>query len=230
MSPRQRSKVVAVSADRRPPDYESAFALLDLPRFADVVGDRETEIIVVAFRCIAEVGIVATSTRAVARRARLNQGSIHYYFKSKEELLPGVLRRLMTHKTAIGRTIRRSDLTPTQKIYCLLRYGTNFMQDGEEVIVTVTLWAHAVTQGGDWTDPYRALFDEFRAEVVAMIDEGVASGELGNADSKVVAETIIMAVQGIGMHYLISPEDFAGQSLVDRMVGLFFRILKVENV
>ena len=230
MSRRQRSGVVAIPPDRTPPDYESAFASLDFPRFADVVGDKETEIIVAAFRCIAEVGIAATSTRAVARRARLNQGSIHYYFQSKEELLLGVLRRLMIHKTAIGRTIRQSGLTPTQKIYCLLRSGTNFMQHGEEVVVTVTLWAHAVTQDGTWTNTYRALFDEFRAELVAMIDEGVASGEFRNADSKVVAETIIMAVQGIGMHYLISPQDFAGQSLVERMIGLFFRILEVENV
>jgi AcrR family transcriptional regulator len=229
MSSRPKTWADAIRHDPALADCEAAFAGLDLPRFADLVDNKESEIIVAAFHCIAEIGIAATSTRAVARRAGLNQGSIHYYFRSKDELLLGVLKRLMMQKAAIGRAIRETTLTPTQKMYCLLRSGSNFMQHRDEVIATVALWGHALTQGGVWTEIYRDLFDEFRADVVAMIDEGVATGEFHNADSRVVAETIIMAIQGIGMHYLINPKDFESQNLVDRVVGLFFRILEVEN-
>src|ERR1700733_252916 len=79
-------------------DRDAVFASLKLPRFADLVQNKESEIIVAAFQCIGEVGIAATTTRVVARRAQLNQGLIHYYFRSKDALLLGAMKSLMSYK------------------------------------------------------------------------------------------------------------------------------------
>src|SRR6476646_4690017 len=87
-------------------------AALDLPRFSDRTGGRDTRILVAAFHCIAEVGIAATTTRAVARRAGVNQGLIHYHFSSKDELLLGVLKGVLQNSINNMRTIRDSDLAP----------------------------------------------------------------------------------------------------------------------
>jgi AcrR family transcriptional regulator len=208
---------------------ERVFNSLNLRRFADTMEEREEEIIVAAFHCISEIGIAATTTRAVAQRAGMNLGSIHYYFRSKDALLLGVLKQLMKHKFKLFNTIRRSNLTPTQKIYYLLRSGSNFMQHREEVVATISLWAHAVAQGGVWQSTYRKLFDELRSELKAIIDEGVETGEFRNTDSTVLAETIIVGVQGISMHYVMTPSDFERESLTDRLVKLFLPVLDVDE-
>ena len=57
---------------------ERVFNSLNLRRFADTVEGREEEIILAAFHCISEIGIAATTTRAVAQQADMNLGSIHY--------------------------------------------------------------------------------------------------------------------------------------------------------
>jgi AcrR family transcriptional regulator len=202
---------------------------LNLPRFTERVDGREGQILAAAFHCIAEIGIAATTTRAVARRADLNQGSIHYYFASKDELLLGVLKGLMSTAVANARTVRESSLSPTEKIYCILRSGATFIQQGQEVVVSISLWAHAVSKGGIWRDSYRELFDQFRGELILIIEEGIAIGEFRGTDPRPVAETIITAVQGVGMHYMMSPADFAGESVSERLVGLFWKILGVKE-
>lgn len=207
---------------------ERVFNSLNLRPFADSAEGREEEIIVAACRCISEVGIAATTTRAVAQQAGMNLGAIHYYFRSKDALLLGVLKLLMKHKTKKFNTIRHSNLTPTQKIYYMLRSGSDYMQHSEEVVATITLWAHAVAQGGIWQSTYRKLFDELRTELKAIIDEGVETGEFRNSDTTVVAETIIVAVQGISMHFVMTPSDFEHESLTDRLVKLFVRVLDVD--
>lgn len=208
---------------------ERVFNSLNLRRFGDTVEGREEEIIVAAFHCISEIGIAATTTRAVAQKAGMNLGSIHYYFRSKDALLLGVLKQLMKHKVKLFNTIRRSNLTPTQKVYYLLRSGSNFMQRKEEVVATISLWAHALAQGGVWQSTYRRLFDELRGELKAIIDEGVESGAFHNTDSTMLAETIIVGVQGISMHFVMTPSDYERESLTDRLVKLFLPMLGMNE-
>lgn len=203
---------------------EKVFESLHTCRFTDVVDGREKQILVGAFHCIAEVGIAATTTRAVAQRADLNQGSIHYYFRSKDKLLLGLLKGLMKNSAGILRTIRDADLTPTEKLYCVLRSGATFIQS-DELIVLISLWAHAYTQGGEWRSAYRQPFTELRSVLTEIVDEGIKGGDFRPADSKIIAETILTAVQGIGMHYRMMPSDFSSQSLGDRLFGLFSNML-----
>jgi AcrR family transcriptional regulator len=222
-SRKSRGVAPAKSAD------EQAFNALNLRRFADGAETREQEIIIAAFHCISSVGIAATTTRAVAQRAGMNLGAIHYYFRSKDALLLGVLQQLMRHKISIFRTIRRSNLTPTEKMHCLLRSGSVFMQRQDEVVATIALWAHALAQGGSWQSTYRKLFDELRNELKVIIDDGLDTGEFRNADSTLAAETIIVAVQGISMHYVMTPSDFGRENLADRLVHVFFPLLGIDE-
>jgi AcrR family transcriptional regulator len=204
-------------------EAEAAYAQLNVPRIADKVEGKEEEIIVAAFHCIAEIGIAATSTHAVAKRAELNQGSIHYYFRNKDQLLLAVLQHLMKNKASIIREIRNSSFSPSTKVYCVLKSGTVFLSHGDEVLATISLWAHALSKGGRWTEVHKELFAEIIAECQAIIDEGIASGEFRDINSKALAESIITAVQGIGMHYMMNPADFTEYGVMDRLVEMFLK-------
>lgn len=214
------SKIVDVPSLMKAASREKLFERLPIVRFADSTETREKQILVGAFRCIAEMGIAATTTRAVATKAKLNQGSIHYYFASKDELLHGLLAGLMTNSKGILETIRDAELTPVEKLYCVLRSGANFIRS-DELVVLISLWAHAYTRDASWRATYKRAFTALRGVLMEIIAEGVESGDFQKGDSKILAETILTAVQGIGMHYRMVPQDFAGQDLGDRLFGLF---------
>src|SRR3989304_4224950 len=81
--------------------------------FRDRLPDStEGRILEAALDCIAEQGIAATSTYAIAERAGLNQGNIHYYFRSKDDLLLRVLEPLHENSKANIDDLAHGDLPP----------------------------------------------------------------------------------------------------------------------
>ncbi|HEY5210913.1 MAG TPA: TetR family transcriptional regulator C-terminal domain-containing protein [Stellaceae bacterium] len=222
-------KVTAQRQPSMPADQATSTAILDLPRFADRGGGRESDILVAAFHCIAEIGIAATTTRAVAARADISQGAIHYYFDSKDALLLGVLKGLLNNSIANMRLIRDSDLGPRQKLDRVLNLSTSFVREKEEVIVRVALWAHCISKGGIWRENYRALFDDFRAVVIEIIEDGKAKGEFKTDDSASAAEIIISSVFGIGMQHTMNPGNFALSNIGGQLTDFYLRILGVEG-
>src|SRR5688572_12016756 len=165
------SKVIDVPSLMKAATRQKLFERLPIVRFADNIDSREKQILVGAFRCIAEIGIAATTTRAVATRAKLNQGAIHYYFRSKDQLLLGLLQALMKNSKGILETIRDTDLTPVQKLYCVLRSGGNFIKS-DELLVLVSLWAHAYTNGGAWRSTYKQSFTALKSVLMEIVEEG----------------------------------------------------------
>jgi AcrR family transcriptional regulator len=212
---------VTANAQRHP-------SRLVLPRFSDRAKGREGQILVAALLCIVEKGLAATTTRAVASMANLNQGAIHYYFRSKDELFLGVLKGLMDTATANARTVRDSALDPVEKIEWILHSAAAFIQE-DEVVASVSLWAHAISKGGIWRDAYRRLFEEFRQVIVEILDEGLEKKKFEFSSCEAIAETIITAVQGIGMHYVMSPSDFASYGLMERLRDVYFPLLGVRH-
>ena len=55
---------------------------------------KRKEIINATFKCIYEKGAEEVSMRSIAREANINQSTLHYYFKNKENLLTEFVRAL----------------------------------------------------------------------------------------------------------------------------------------
>lgn len=210
---------------------ERAFAssIPPLRRFGDRQGGKEIAILVAAFHCIAEIGIAATTTRAVATRAGISQGAIHYYFDSKDALLLGVLKGLLSNSITNMRLIRDSDLSPRQKLDCVLNLSTSFVREREEVIVRVALWAHCISKGGLWQRTYSALFDDFRAVVIDIIDDGKAKGDFKTEDSGTAAEIIISSIFGIGMQRAMNPAGLDLPNIGTELAEFYLRILGLDG-
>ena len=89
-------------------------------RYHNHLDGKEGQLLLAAFQCIVEKGIAATSTHAIARKAGLNQGVIHYYFKSKDELFKRVNEILFHNAAANVETLCMSDLLPVEKLDAFL--------------------------------------------------------------------------------------------------------------
>ena len=92
-------------------------------RFHDHLHGKEGEILLAPLQCIVEKGITATSTYAIATKSGLNQGNIHYYFKSKEDLFQRILEILFHNAISNIKTIFESDLSPKHKLESFLDFG-----------------------------------------------------------------------------------------------------------
>lgn len=59
--------------------------------------DRRQDIVLAAFQLIASKGVEGLRTRDVAARARMNIGTLYYYFSTKERLIQGVVDYIVQH-------------------------------------------------------------------------------------------------------------------------------------
>ena len=199
---------------------------IQFTRFEDHLVGKEGKILLAAFQCVAEAGIAATSTRAIAAKAGLNQGIIHYYFKSKDELLTRVLEIIFHNSTSNIEAVGASQLSPVEKLRFILEAGVSLIGPRrDEFVVFVAFWAHSIAVGGKMLDLYRELFRRFRAAVKKAVEEGERSGVFRTGLSEETALLIVGAIEGLGIQYVIDPEQFKPDKAVSLLRAFLEDIL-----
>lgn len=179
-----------------------------------------------AFHCICERGIVATSTHAIAARAGLNQGSIHYYFKSKDDLLKRLVEILFRTFILNIETIAESRMSPAAKLESILESGFNLIvHRREEFLVMIAFWAHALAVGGDMLKLYERLFRHFRSTVVKTLEEDKGMMQFDSDARRNVALLVIGGIQGLGLHLALEPKAMNAAQVEDFMKTLLRRAL-----
>lgn len=81
--------------------------------------EREEQVVTAAIAVLSEIGVPATSLRAVAARAGIPLGTLHYVFPSKDQLLRAVIERVTND---ISATLR-AELDAGQGVENALRLG-----------------------------------------------------------------------------------------------------------
>ena len=200
-------------------------------RFQDFLEGKEGQILEAAFYCISERGIAASSTHAIAERAGLNQGSIHYYFKSKDELLERLMEVMFhTFNTNI-KTVARGNLSGPAKLERIIESGfTLISQRRDEFIVMVAFWAHAVSVGGEMLRIYERHFREFRTAVVKVLEEDETMMRFDPEVRSNVAMLVVGGVQGLGLQLALDPQAFDVERVEQFMRSLLRYALKEGGV
>ena len=85
-----------------------------------------------------EKGYQGTSMREIGRALGMNQSSLYHYFKSKEEILFGLMNDAMDNALESLREICESDLTPEEKLSeVLVFYARYYAGDQESLALLV---------------------------------------------------------------------------------------------
>jgi AcrR family transcriptional regulator len=170
-----------------------------IPAAFDAMG-QEGRILRATMECIVELGIDRATTRAIARRADLKQGIIHYYFKNKDELLMRLLSVIFAESELIMAQIALSDAPARTKVELILEAGRRFVVERHEVfIVYVAFWAHAMARGGRWKLAYNVLLDRLIGAIRAVIEFGERSGDFQKGMAGPAAALLVACVQGLGL-------------------------------
>ncbi|MEP7082743.1 MAG: helix-turn-helix domain-containing protein [Chloroflexota bacterium] len=158
-----------------------------------------------AVTLVAEKGWDAVTTRQIAQRAGVNQGLIHYHFRSKDQLLHAAFEAALRETFAEpGAALARStDLR--QAIGDMVRG----LEPGEEIESLALFSVEAMARGARDDAIRRSMAEmlaEFRQQIAARIASGQWRGELGADLDPVGAATVLGALlDGLGLHVLIDP-------------------------
>jgi AcrR family transcriptional regulator len=153
-----------------------------------VDGSARGEILAVAARLFAERGVGGTSMAEIARRSGLQQSSLYYYFRNKEQVLDEVVAEANRAPLALVARVRRDGGPASVQLYRIVRADVMALcalaYDLNEVHRLAARDPAAFR--GYWRDRGRLI-----EELTGVIAAGVASGEFRDVEPRLTALTVL---------------------------------------
>jgi TetR/AcrR family transcriptional repressor of bet genes len=158
---------------------------------------RRAQIAEALLSVMAARGYEGASIVAIARRARLAPGLVHYHFQSKLEILVEAVRLLTARHLAVLDTALAAAKAPPGQIAAFIdvHVGLGAHADPDALACWVLIGAEALRERRVKAEYERAL-TEIGARLVAIIERGVAARQFGAVDPAACAAALLAVVQG----------------------------------
>ncbi len=186
-----------------------------MPRAAT---DTRERILNAARDLFGERGVDATSIREIARTAGVNLGMIHYFFKTKDNLVDAVLERYFGNVAEALDSVPAAG-TPREKLAAAIRAIISYIQDNQSLVRIVmreySLQTPRIRQIGA-----RFLGPNF-VRLAMIVSEGVGGGRFKPLDVRFLSmATLGMMVHPFMVRPLLAqviPLDFTSKEFAERL-------------
>ena len=170
---------------------------------------RREQIIRGLMRAVAKRGYRGAPVTEIAREADLTPGLVHYYFKSKEQLLVELLGSI--HATAIARFEERlaaAGEDPWRRLFALtdsLLEADGSPEADEAAACWVALAAESIHSAGVRT-AYRSQLAELMGHLSSLLRDVLAEEKRSTRGAGAMAMAVAAAVQGVYQLDAAAPE------------------------
>jgi TetR/AcrR family transcriptional regulator, cholesterol catabolism regulator len=186
-------------------------------------GSRREVIVKAAATLFHEKGYKAASMRDLAERVGVEAASLYNHIRSKTELLHDICFNVANIFWEHFNKIDAIDASPIEKFEIILRFHIRQMiENFEEVYISDREWRYLA-------DPYLSNFQNqrrnYRKRFAAVIEQGIASGEINKIDASTAVLIVLHAVSGIESWHR-SKLKISGEELEENMVIILIDGLK----
>jgi AcrR family transcriptional regulator len=176
--------------------------------------NSKTKIIETSLELFARFGYEKTSIRMIAEEAGISLGLLYNYFKSKEELLQSIFEQGMMDIDASFKGENKS-ISPYENMEILIRNIFSIIKDHAEF----------------WRLFYSLRIQPFVLESLSKQIKEISSSlnhkfvehftTIGSADPESEARIFIATIDGISIHYVIEPNTYPLDRVVDLLLNQY---------
>ena len=153
-------------------------------------------------------GYAKTTMDAVAAEAGVAKGSLYNYFSSKHDLFTEVFRAGLVEDEEMADALLLEPVSAGEKLNKHLDNWFSRLEHYRRIgALILEFWANAVrdTRRGDMSGMFQEIYARWRGRIVAIIQEGVASGEFReDIDVKAGAVLISSLLDGLTIHVIMN--------------------------
>ena len=163
------------------------------PRHSGVATDNpRREILAVAARLIAQNGFNATRRAAIAQESGLQQSSIYYWFRSKNEILRAIVDQNRVSLTA-ARALSGRPEPAAVRLYIVLYQDVVQMCSGPLDFFDLE---EAAKKQPDVFSDFRGDYDELVVRLREIVESGTASGQFHRVPAAEFVRTALSLTEG----------------------------------
>jgi AcrR family transcriptional regulator len=191
-------------------------------------GQRRSEIMDIAQALFCEKPYSEALLSEIADRSGVVEGAIYKHFEGKRDLLVHVVERWYQNKLADYDMQLRGVKGTWNRLRFMIWKHLKVIHDEPAMVRLIT---NEVRSGADYrdTDVY-ALTRAYTQRTIAIIEEGVANGELrGGVSLRIVRDMIYGGVEHHAWSFLRGDGDFTPEDTADGITDLIYRALAVDQ-
>lgn len=184
--------------------------------------NRKESIVMTTIEIIDELGIQGLSTREIAKRQEISEGTLFKHFKSKNEIILTVLDKFSQFDDEIIRSIALKQLDPRESIIYFL---TSYLEYYENYsAITCILYMDDILRSNcEVEKKIREIFDKRSNYLKKLIEDAKKAGEIRTyIDSENLVDLIMGFCKNVILRWRINHCNF---SLKERILPTLHVIL-----
>ncbi len=168
---------------------------------------RRVQLIEATIGAIARHGFAETTLAQVARHAKLSQGIVNFYFRSKEELFAATLRHMVEEYDAHWRAVAaRAGPSPAAQLLAMVEADFDpATASRKKVTVWYAFWGEA-----RWRPEYLRLCarasDDFLQQTRTLCQRLIEEGGYPEVDADLAARGLNAMIDGLWLDILVNPQ------------------------
>jgi len=167
----------------------------DVPSFAETA--RRAQIVDCAIDAIAELGYAKASVDQIAKRAGVSKGVITYHFPSKDEIVHAIVARVFAMGRAYMEPRIMAETSAPGRLRAYIESNLAFIDSHRKPLIAMV----EIAVGARNADGSLVIGPQSLAQRVATLEEllraGQKAGEFRRFNARVMALTIIQAIDGV---------------------------------
>jgi AcrR family transcriptional regulator len=195
----------------------------------DLSEERQKQILEAAIAEFAQHGFHETRMEDIARASGLSKGAVYIYFKSKDAIIGALLRTLFAWELRGARNIVDGEGTATARLQALTHMFADEL-DRMVVAMPILMEFYAVAfRQSTVREHLGQMYEEFRAPLATLVQQGIECGEFRAVDADDVALTWIALTEGLTLLWVVNPRGIAWRERADAAVHLLLNGLRVPS-
>jgi len=182
------------------------------------VAERRDRLVDAALAVMARGGVPSATTRAIVAEAGMQIGVFHYCFRSKDELLLEVMKRIGERSFgAVGEVLTRTS-DPAELIRLAAdAYWQHINENPLEHLLSYELTHFALRQPGA-EDAAQAQYDGYLDGMAGLLTALAEAGSFSWRSSvDVLARMVLATVEGITFQWLVHRDAERGEELFGKL-------------
>jgi TetR/AcrR family transcriptional repressor of bet genes len=160
--------------------------------------ERRAQVVDALIDVMAERGYEGASVAAVAARAGLTAGLLHYHFESKQAILLAVIEELTgRHLARLDEHLSSAAGRPLEQLAALLdlHLAAGADADAKGLACWIVIGAEALRQP-EVQGAYRQTLEEITKRLAAVVQAGIEQGVFQCADARSATAAMMALIQG----------------------------------
>ena len=199
-----------------------------MARRPDTSEIRRNQILDAATTVFVRQGFQHARMDDIVEESGLSKGTLYWYFKSKEDIINAILRRLFTGDLENLESLVQAEGTASERLLQLTNNRVNGMKQMSS-LVPIIFEFYAVAVHQQWVQQFIGeYFKHFRTLLEELIQQGIDTGEFRPVNATKAAISLASLYEGLTLHWLMDPQTVQWEILSENSIPMLLDGLKVR--